>query len=557
MDENVLQASVNTWRLGDHVPLTRALKNTLEQIVPRLEHALHPRVCQRLVTQLQNERTLLISRSVQDFCEATAVDKKGNSAEEIFNFLITAGFQPAEIGRLQKRALDIQSVAKQCLTALRFLHEDMRLTHTDLKLENVPWQRWLALTGCTWCDASRDARPSSTVIKLIDFGNATYESEHHSAIINTRQYRAPEVILSVGWTERSDLWSTGCIVMELYTGELLFRTHESLEHLVLMERSLERFPQELLSKAGRRPDGRFVMKAPGVDSQGAAAREPLGTAWLRCRRLPKRLTLPAPASDFLPDPVDPMIARYQLIALTLVGFSVASETDCEGRPASSTCLLAKTSIAVRSEGPSSQALWEDLGESNLLTEDEELGRFHEQKLPVEDSAPSTVTFPPFWCRVLRTVVLALFFHLAVLLVKRTGLGPTDSPGPPADPANAFACSALHVAAAEANLEDLQRLLEAEDLDVNAVDAWDETALHMAGGRGSLEACQLLIEAKADVNAVNANDETPLKLVTGSDSVPLCHLLLQHGAHLGAPVAEDDMPQCCTTALVESLLASED
>ena len=36
---------------------------------------------------------------------------------------------------------DIQSVARQCLGALRFLHEDMRLTHTDLKLENAP-QTW-------------------------------------------------------------------------------------------------------------------------------------------------------------------------------------------------------------------------------------------------------------------------------------------------------------------------------------------------------------------------------------------------------------------------------
>eukprot|EP00435_Cladocopium_sp_Y103_P070274 s284_g35.t1 len=173
---------------------------------------------------------------------------------------------------------DIQSVAGQCLAALRFLHEDMRLTHTDLKLENVLfcspdfetshfpredfWQAQNQHKSASSRSRVEYVRPTSTVIKLIDFGNATYESEHHSAIINTRQYRAPEVILSMGWNERSDLWSTGCIVMELYTGELLFRTHESLEHLVLMERCLERFPQELLSKASRRPDGRFVVKDP-------------------------------------------------------------------------------------------------------------------------------------------------------------------------------------------------------------------------------------------------------------------------------------------------------
>ena len=38
-------------------------------------------------------------------------------------------------------------------------------------------------------------KPRNIEIKLIDFGGATHEKEHHSEIINTRQYRAPEVIL--------------------------------------------------------------------------------------------------------------------------------------------------------------------------------------------------------------------------------------------------------------------------------------------------------------------------------------------------------------------------
>lgn len=37
--------------------------------------------------------------------------------------------------------------------------------------------------------------PCSDKIKLIDFGGATFDDEHHGLIINTRQYRAPEVIL--------------------------------------------------------------------------------------------------------------------------------------------------------------------------------------------------------------------------------------------------------------------------------------------------------------------------------------------------------------------------
>lgn len=60
---------------------------------------------------------------------------------------------------------------------------------------------------------------------VIDFGGATYDDdEHKSTIVNTRQYRAPEVILEVGWSFPSDLWSAGCIISELYTGDLLFAT---------------------------------------------------------------------------------------------------------------------------------------------------------------------------------------------------------------------------------------------------------------------------------------------------------------------------------------------
>ena len=39
--------------------------------------------------------------------------------------------------------------------------------------------------------------PNYYAVKLIDFGNATYETDYHSRIINTRQYRAPEVILGM------------------------------------------------------------------------------------------------------------------------------------------------------------------------------------------------------------------------------------------------------------------------------------------------------------------------------------------------------------------------
>jgi dual-specificity kinase/CDC-like kinase len=59
---------------------------------------------------------------------------------------------------------------------------------------------------------------------VIDFGGATYDDEYKSTVINTRQYRGPEVILETGWSFPSDMWSAGCLIAEIYSGELLFAT---------------------------------------------------------------------------------------------------------------------------------------------------------------------------------------------------------------------------------------------------------------------------------------------------------------------------------------------
>lgn len=60
---------------------------------------------------------------------------------------------------------------------------------------------------------------------VIDFGGATYDDDRDKAtIINTRQYRGPEVSLELGWSFPSDLWSVGCIIAEIYNGDLLFQT---------------------------------------------------------------------------------------------------------------------------------------------------------------------------------------------------------------------------------------------------------------------------------------------------------------------------------------------
>ncbi|ANB13013.1 serine/threonine protein kinase KNS1 [Sugiyamaella lignohabitans] len=131
----------------------------------------------------------------------------------------------------------VQSFAYQLLKSVAFLHS-LNLVHTDLKPENI-----LLTNSESRSMPYRKGRSSkkrnvlsSTTINLIDFGSAIFNDEHHSSVVSTRHYRAPEIILGIGWSFPCDVWSIGCILVELCTGEALFQTHDNLEHLALMEK---------------------------------------------------------------------------------------------------------------------------------------------------------------------------------------------------------------------------------------------------------------------------------------------------------------------------------
>lgn len=161
-----------------------------------------------------------------------------------YDFLKENNFQPFPIDH-------IRHMAYQIIRAVQFLHKN-KLTHTDLKPENI-----LIINSDYNMeynpDMKRDERTlKNPDVKIVDFGNATYEHEHHTSVVSTRHYRAPEVILDLGWDHSCDVWSIGCILIEYYLGSTLFQTHDSKEHLAMMERVLGPIPTDLLQKTKKR-----------------------------------------------------------------------------------------------------------------------------------------------------------------------------------------------------------------------------------------------------------------------------------------------------------------
>lgn len=59
-------------------------------------------------------------------------------------------------------------------------------------------------------------------VKLADLGNACFTNHHYTSDIQTRQYRSPEVIIGSPYCTSADIWSLGCLMFELLTGEYLF-----------------------------------------------------------------------------------------------------------------------------------------------------------------------------------------------------------------------------------------------------------------------------------------------------------------------------------------------
>jgi dual-specificity kinase len=151
---------------------------------------------------------------------------------------------------------------------------DLNLIHTDLKPENIllvdnsyqtfTYNRQIPSSSTATQRSSKHRKVLLTPeIRLIDFGSATFDDEYHSSVVSTRHYRAPEIILNLGWSFPCDIWSIGCILVEFYTGDALFQTHDNLEHLAMME-----------AVCNSKMDRQLVQNVLAKDSRSGTAKNP-------------------------------------------------------------------------------------------------------------------------------------------------------------------------------------------------------------------------------------------------------------------------------------------
>lgn len=90
--------------------------------------------------------------------------------------------------------------------------------HCDVKPENVMMRSKHSETDCC----------------LIDFGAIRRFHENQYYDIQSLWYRAPEVIAGVPYTTAIDIWSVGCMLYELHTGNPLFAGNDPQEQINLI-----------------------------------------------------------------------------------------------------------------------------------------------------------------------------------------------------------------------------------------------------------------------------------------------------------------------------------
>ena len=128
----------------------------------------------------------------------------------------------------------VRRLAVQILTCLSFLKKN-NIIHCDLNPENI---------------LLKD--PNKSGVKVIDFGSSCFSTEKVYTYIQSRFYRAPEIILGIDYTTAIDMWSLGCILGEIHCGYPVFPGECEAEQLSCIMEVKGLPPNDILEISSRK-----------------------------------------------------------------------------------------------------------------------------------------------------------------------------------------------------------------------------------------------------------------------------------------------------------------
>ncbi|WVZ04489.1 hypothetical protein V8G54_025295 [Vigna mungo] len=145
----------------------------------------------------------------------------------------------------------------QLLRGLKYIHS-ANVLHRDLKPSNL-----LLNANCD--------------LKICDFGLArtTSETDFMTEYVVTRWYRAPELLLNCSeYTAAIDIWSVGCILMEIIRREPLFPGKDYVQQLALITELLGSPNDSDLGFLRSDNAKKYVKQLPHIEKRSFAERFP-------------------------------------------------------------------------------------------------------------------------------------------------------------------------------------------------------------------------------------------------------------------------------------------
>ncbi|EDR24678.1 hypothetical protein EDI_227480 [Entamoeba dispar SAW760] len=149
--------------------------------------------------------------------------------------------------------LKVKKFMTQLLECLDNLY-NAHIVHCDIKPENLVFDQ------------------TTNGIKVIDFGSACFDNYTLYTYVQSRHYRAPEIILGIPYNNAIDMWSAGCIAAELVLGIPLFPGNSEFNQLFKIIDMLGLPPKNILeqgsktlcyfNKLGNDENIRYIMKQP-------------------------------------------------------------------------------------------------------------------------------------------------------------------------------------------------------------------------------------------------------------------------------------------------------
>ena len=142
----------------------------------------------------------------------------------LFDILVERGFNGF-------RSYDIHQFLGNVLEGVRSLHR-IQLVHTDIKPQNI------------LLVSKKDFN-----VKVADFGTSFALGTDIVYPIQTLNYRAPETILHLPLDEKIDMWSCGCLAMELFNGSPLFIVNSEQNMICSIKKLIGDIPAEMVDRS--------------------------------------------------------------------------------------------------------------------------------------------------------------------------------------------------------------------------------------------------------------------------------------------------------------------